>query len=137
VMNLHRCLLLASVILVGCISPPYSERAYSDAVKAKVEGRELVTSSNQEYQIHESDVVAYRKFLIECYEYARGRGPRNRNARHQWAVILSQEGGSIGEYLMIWKKQRQIDEFTRTEFEKILEDQFDLLIELERKRKIL
>lgn len=125
------------VAMVGCWSSPYSERAYSDAVKAKVVGRQLVVKSVDEFRTYAVEVREYQEFLVEAYEYARGRGNRNRNARHQWAIILSQDGGSIGEYLLLWKKKKKIDEFTRTEFEEILEDQFDQLIELERYRKIL
>ena len=130
--------LLLMLVMAGCgLSPPYSERAYGDAVRAKVVGRDLVMQSVEEYSTHEREVAEYQKFLVECYEYARGKGPRNRNARHQWAIVLTADGGSIGEFLLLWKKKQRIDEFTRVEFEEILEDQFDQLIELERHRKIL
>jgi len=133
-----RFLIYICVIILssGC-SLRFSEEAYSQAISAKVNGLKLMESSTEPFDLHQKKVENYKHELLLAYEYAKGRGKRNRYAIEQWRVINAEDGGSITEWLVRWENRGSFELKTIELFQPIFSDHFDQLIELEHHKTIL
>lgn len=125
--------------LIGCdqIANPYSAEAYKQATSLKAKSLALIKKGSQAYSSNAAQADALMVEISAAYEFARGRGRRDSDeAADQWALILAPDGGSVGEFVSLWRTKGKLSPFAVNEFGQIVSLQFDRIIELETGRKI-
>ncbi len=124
--------LLLTVILFQSCTPvaTYSETAYSQAVRLKLESLALMSKATEGYSLHSGEADSLKMELSFAYEYAKGK-PNNELTTKQWEIMVSPDRNLIGGFLRIWKEDLILSPVFVSEAQGVIGDAFDTIIGLE------
>lgn len=124
--------LLSGILILNSCSfvPDLSEKAYSKAVRLKVQTLDLMDKATEGYSKHADEVDSLKKELSFAYEYAKGR-PDNELITEKWDIMINPERNLIGGFLKIWKEDLILSPIFVSEAQVVIGKAFDTIIELE------
>jgi hypothetical protein len=132
--NKYYSLLLIPVLLLcfqSCTPiAGFSETAYLQAVRLKVESLNLMGKATEAYSKHSSKVDSLERELKIAYEYAKGR-PNNEITTKQWEIMINPDRNLIAGFLRIWKEDLILSPVFVSEAQGVIGDAFDTIIGLE------
>lgn len=108
----------------------FSESAYSQSVRLKVESLELIGKAVENYSGYTAQVDSLKHNLRLAYEYAKGR-PNNETIENQWKIMLDSDRNLIGGFLRIWKEDLKLSPQFVSEAQSVIGSAFDTIIGLE------
>ena len=108
----------------------FSETAYTQAVRLKVESLRLMNKAIDGYSNHSGEVDSLKQKLEFAYEFAKGR-PNNEFSTKQWEIMISPDRNLIGGFLRIWKEVLILSPIFVNEAKGVIGDAFDQIIGLE------
>ncbi len=115
----------------SCVSiTPFSETAYRQAVRLKVESLDLMGKATDGYSNHTGEIDSLKMKLEFAYEYAKGR-PDNEITTKQWEIMINPDRNLIGGFLRIWKEDLILSPVFVNEAQGVIGDAFDTIIGLE------
>jgi hypothetical protein len=115
----------------SCVSiAPFSEAAYQQAVRLKVESLDLMSRATDVYSNHTAEIDSLKLGLKIAYEYAKGR-PDNEITTKQWEIMINPDRNLIGGFLRIWKEDLILSPVFINEAQGVIGDAFDSIIGLE------
>lgn len=124
-------LVLILLIFQSCAPvPAYSENAYTQAVRLKLESLDLMSKATEGYSGHRNEVDSLKKELSFAYEYAKGR-PGNEVTTKQWEIMIDPDRNLIGGFLRIWKEDLILSPVFVSEAQGVIGEAFDTIIGLE------
>lgn len=124
-------LLSGLLILNSCSSmPDFSQKAYSKAVRLKIQSLDLMDKATEGYSKHSDEVDSLKTELRFAYEYAKGR-PDNELITEKWDQMINPERNLIGGFLKIWKEDLILSPIFVSEAQVVIGKAFDTIIELE------
>ncbi|HKB87571.1 MAG TPA: hypothetical protein VKD08_15450 [Ignavibacteriaceae bacterium] len=124
--------LLFTVILFQTCTPvaSYSETAYTQAIRLKLESLELMSKATEGYSNHSGKADTLKRELRFAYEYAKGK-PNNELTAKQWEIMINPDRNLIGGFLRIWKEDLTLTPVFVSEAQGVIGDAFDTIIGLE------
>ncbi len=124
-------LLLNFLIFQSCTPiPSYSENAYTQAVRLKLESLDLMNKATEGYSGHANEVDSLKRELRFAYEYSKGR-PGNEKTTKQWEIMINPDRNLIGGFLRIWKEDLILSPVFVSEAQGVIGEAFDTIIGLE------
>jgi hypothetical protein len=128
------CLLLSVIYILNLQScrpiSVYSESAYTQAVRLKVETLRLMDEGSESYSKHVGEIDSLKNELNFAYEYAKGR-PNNEITVKQWEIMINPDRNLIGGFLRIWEEDLILSPVFVSEAQSVIGDAFDTIIGLE------
>jgi hypothetical protein len=124
-------IVLILLIFQSCTPiPAYSENAYTQAVRLKLESLDIMNKATQGYSGYANTVDSLKKELRFAYEYAKGR-PGNETTAKKWEIMIDPDRNLIGGFLRIWKEDLILSPVFVSEAQGVIGDAFDTIIGLE------
>lgn len=125
-------LLLSGLLIINSCSSvsDLSEKAYSKAVRLKVQSLDLMDKATEGYSKHSYEVDSLKKELRFAYEYAKGR-PGNELITEKWNTMINPERNLLGGFLKIWREDLILSPIFVSEAQVVIGKAFDTIIELE------
>lgn len=115
--------------LCSCISPKYSETAYTNAIDLKIETLDLVDKST--YSDYNENVFLINetiKDLKKAHEYSKGFGGVNFASTKQWEILSDD---LFKKYMEYWEDKSLVSEYVAERYESLFEEAYNSIINLE------
>ncbi len=128
--------IFGSLALAGCNTiTPFDRIAYEKATDAKVAALTVMSRGVNSFASEKDAVLPLMVRVDEAYEYDRGRS-LNSNTIKMWEILLSPDGRLYGRFLSRWQDGKAFTKEAIQERKADVAKGFDLLIALERGKRV-
>lgn len=120
-----------ALLFSACTSiSPFSQKAYEQATRLKVESLNLMGKATQPFSKYEEKVEQLSQEIEIAYEFAFGR-PDNEISARQWEMLKDPSKNLLGGFLLRWEQESKLSKFFIEEAQKVIGQAFDQIIQLE------
>jgi hypothetical protein len=127
--------LFALAVGAGCAAvertgPVQSPEVHKTATSIKVEASDLMAKATEPYSQHQAAADKLQMDMNKAYEFSRSI-PKNEITTQQWAMMKDPNQPLMGGFLKRWKEKSTLSPTYIKEKQRLIEEGFDKIIDLE------
>jgi len=94
----------------------------------------LINKSSEPYEDHKAEVEQLKMDMTDQIAYEKEKGKKNTKMVEMLQLLMKPDGNLLGGFLERWKNKGKMNPAMATEVSKIVGDNFDQIINLERSK---